>query len=349
MYLLTDVNNINIDSEMTLINDVYTDNNILIAKKNSVLDKRILGKLKLYGIESVALKKNNELPQKTLDENTILTKQKISKKFSEVLKQTETNFNDIVKGKKVNTNSINKTSDELLSVIKKDSDIFNYLYNMNEENAIHKHCINVGVMSKVFAKHLNFSDNESELLGITGFLHDIGKLKLKETILNKTDKISPREFSYIQKHVVHSYNLINDQDIDDKVKIAVLRHHEKLDGSGYFHLNSEDIPTFPRIISIVDIYDALTQDKPYRKKYVPLDALHIMKNEFITKLDYIYLQKFISFVSKTFQDSYCKFNTGEEGTIVYINDNHINKPIVKIDGCVIDLNNETNLEVVEIY
>ena len=96
------------------------------------------------------------------------------------------------------------------------------------------------------------------MLTLCGILHDIGKLLVPNEILSKPDRLTANEYAIIKEHVNLGYQIVKDADIDERVKSAILLHHEKCDGSGYpMGLKSEDIPDFAKIITSADIYDCL--------------------------------------------------------------------------------------------
>ena len=102
-------------------------------------------------------------------------------------------------------------------------------------------------------------------LGTAAILHDIGKIGIKDTILNKEDKLTPDEFDEIMSHPVVGANIISKIDIFKEVTPIVRYHHEKYDGSGYPEgLKGAEIPIEACILSIADSFDAITSDRPYR-------------------------------------------------------------------------------------
>ena len=105
-------------------------------------------------------------------------------------------------------------------------------------------------------------------------LHDIGKLKIDPKILNKKGKLTDEEFEEIKKHPVLGYEIVKDMDLPEKIKEAVLMHHEKINGTGYpSGLKGEEISNYAKIVSICDIYDAMTSTRTYRKRFCPFQVI----------------------------------------------------------------------------
>ena len=97
-------------------------------------------------------------------------------------------------------------------------------------------------------------------------LHNVGKLDIPESILQKPGKLTPEEFEVIEQHTVTGYARMIELDVEEDIILDLVRyHHEKMDGSGYpFHLRGEEIPRIARDFAVIDTFDALTSHRPYR-------------------------------------------------------------------------------------
>jgi diguanylate cyclase (GGDEF)-like protein/PAS domain S-box-containing protein len=138
------------------------------------------------------------------------------------------------------------------------------LYETSHE--IEEHVKRMEGMAVWMGKALNLSDSESDRLFLLAGLHDIGKIAIPKTIIQKTEPLTPDERATLRKHTEIGYRIALSS--PDLVPIAddILAHHEKWDGSGYPRgLKGNEIPFISRIIAIMDAYDAMTSDRPYRK------------------------------------------------------------------------------------
>ena len=143
------------------------------------------------------------------------------------------------------------------------------------------HSINVSTFSLLIGKKI-FGSGRKDLwlLGMGGLLHDVGMTRVPKQIINKPGKLNSAEMAQIHKHPEQAIELLSNHKLDDSVTLACLQHHERLDGSGYPNkLRGNKIHTFARIVAIADAYDALTTDRPYRKKMSHLEALSQMAKE----------------------------------------------------------------------
>lgn len=129
------------------------------------------------------------------------------------------------------------------------------------------HSIRVAKCSVEIAKRLGWSDTELQNLHYVALLHDIGKIGVPDSILNKTSKLSKEEFDFIKKHPVIGSKILKDINMIPEAETGALYHHERYDGSGYpFGLSGNNIPIIARIIGIADSYDAMTSNRVYRAK-----------------------------------------------------------------------------------
>ena len=137
------------------------------------------------------------------------------------------------------------------------------------------HCLNVASMGVLFGNHMGLPDKQLELLGLSGLLHDVGKCLLPKELVNKPDKLTADEFELMKRHTVLGFEYIQHQEgIPEQSALGVLEHHERLDGTGYpRQLTGSGVAGMSRILSVLDVYDALTSDRVYRIRLSPHTAL----------------------------------------------------------------------------
>ncbi|WP_242839655.1 HD-GYP domain-containing protein [Desulfofundulus thermocisternus] len=130
------------------------------------------------------------------------------------------------------------------------------------------HSLRVAWWAKAVAGEMGLSDKEQEMVYIGGLLHDIGKVGVREYILLKTSELTPAEQKEIQSHPGVGAKILEPANLPKEVVEAVLYHHEDYDGGGYPEgIAGEKIPLLARIIRVVDSYDAMMSDRPYRKAF----------------------------------------------------------------------------------
>lgn len=143
-----------------------------------------------------------------------------------------------------------------------------------------KHSIKVAIFSYYIAKKINLSEEQCWNIFIAGLLHDIGKTKLDQSILYKKDKLTDGEFEYIKQHVAFGVELLRKYKIPEDIYRIVEQHHERDDGTGYPKgMKDNEICEEAKILRYADIYDALTSNRSYRKRYTRCQAIEIMTKE----------------------------------------------------------------------
>lgn len=129
------------------------------------------------------------------------------------------------------------------------------------------HSQKVADISVAIAKELDLPSEDIEKIRLAGLVHDIGKLGVKESVLNKPDRLTDEEFRQIQNHSEMGEHILAPIAGDSKILKMVRNHHERYDGTGYpDRLKGDQIPLCARIITVSDAYEAMTSERPYRSK-----------------------------------------------------------------------------------
>lgn len=128
------------------------------------------------------------------------------------------------------------------------------------------HCTRVADMAYNLGKVLGVTDKELELIHIAGDLHDIGKIGIPDSVLNKPGQLEIDEWELMKKHSDIGYNILSKASTFKNVSKIILHHHERWDGKGYPDgLKEEEIPFASRLLALCDSVDAMKSDRPYRK------------------------------------------------------------------------------------
>ena len=159
------------------------------------------------------------------------------------------------------------------------------------------HSVNVGFLAVSLAKSLFKKSTAHDMheLGAGFFLHDLGKVQVDTSIINKPEKLTEEEMNAMKRHPDMGYKVLYETNqLTPECKKIVLQHHERYDGKGYpYGLKGDDIHLYGKMCSIADVFDALTSDRPYRQKLEPFHALKLMKEEMI---DHFHRDLFEQFV-----------------------------------------------------
>ncbi len=140
------------------------------------------------------------------------------------------------------------------------------------------HSLRVAYLSMLIGSKMGLGENELSLLVFSAVLHDVGKLGISQQILLKKGKLTKEEFAVMKRHPIEGKKIV--APINEEAAKIIRHHHEKWNGKGYPDgLKGEEIPLLSRIITVADVFDALTTDRPYRKAYTTGKALEIMISE----------------------------------------------------------------------
>ncbi|MGI6751307.1 MAG: HD-GYP domain-containing protein [Anaerovoracaceae bacterium] len=175
--------------------------------------------------------------------------------------------------------SINNAKRQIESIVDEIFKNKNLMVNMIDmkvfDDYTYYHSVNVAVLSIVLGVALDLDREELCNLGFAALFHDIGKVFIDLDLLNKAGKLSSEEFEELKSHsLLGSEHIKKGYGISHSSCIAIMDHHEKYGGGGYpNNLKGESISWYGRIISVADVYDALTSDRPYRKALLPSDAM----------------------------------------------------------------------------
>ncbi len=208
-----------------------------------------------------------------------------------------------------------------------------------------KHSVDVATMSMIIAKKYGLSEKEIYEIGIAGLLHDIGKSKIPNEVLNKPGRLTDDEFSLMKQHTLLGYQILkNKKDISPGVKMGVLQHHEKINGKGYpLGLSTEKIDIYAKILSVADIYDALVTERPYKKAFSQRDAVEMIMS-LTGELDITAMKSFLGSVILYPANSIVQLSNGEKAKVVENDPDYILRPKVVglMSGRVYDLAKDIN-------
>lgn len=336
---------------MTVHEDVFNSLGVLILNRDTLLDRWQIEKVLVNGIDKIRVRLTENDSLYAVQEEDIPSvydygkikafKEKYEAKVDEVTHIIK----EIGRGVAVDVQTVSQISRHIIKEFSTVSEVINYLHLARPlDDYTYSHSLNVSLMSIIIAKWLNLSDEETDELATAGLLHDIGKTKIPQRLLQKPGKLTTSEFEEVKKHTVLGYMMM-DSIIDATInmKYSVLMHHEKIDGSGYpIGSLDESIPLFPKIVAIADIYDAMTSNRSYRNRMCPFEVIRNFEMQTFGKLDTRVLTVFLKNIANSYVNDFVELNSGEMCEVVYINPNRIWQPIVRSGEEFIDLSRDND-------
>lgn len=350
---------------MAVAEDIYNFNNQLVLAKGTVLTDDIITRLEFYSIISIYVEDevSSDLePKKPTGyielQDSYSERLQASPQFQEFKKKYEWQVDDfhntlanvIEKNIPLDVDDLMGSISGLLNESEKNVSLFDMLHNMREYNdSTYSHCMNVALICNTFAKWMKFSDEDIFTVTLCGLMHDVGKLTVPLDILNKPSKLTDEEFNIIKQHPVNGYRVLLRQHLDTTICATALLHHEKCDGSGYpYGLLGHRLDRFTKMVTIADIYDAMTSARVYRGPLCPFKVVEIIEEEGYQKYDPDYLLTFLSHIVNTYISYRVRLSNGQEGEVVYINKHKLGRPTIKCGNEFIDLSAHPELDILSI-
>lgn len=271
--------------------------------------------------------------------------------YNQAIKISRNIVEDIRFGRELYLNPVKICSIQICKFLNHDTNILTLLNSVQDKNPyMYSHPVNVAFLSFVIGKWLNLDYMNLVNLVRAGLLHDIGKAKIKDSLLNKTEALTLEEMEKMKSHPVVSYKILEHvNEFDLEVLHGVLFHHERMDGTGYpLGIKGDKISLFGRIIAIADTFDAITATKTYYQRKSPLKAVEEIQANSFNQLDPYICKIFVNNILDYYIGKAIRLSNEQVGSIVYINPIEITKPLVLCENEYCDLSVERDIEVVEL-
>ena len=359
--IITDISNITVNNEYSIISsfdlmegmaipcEIYYRNNGVysVALRNSSLSK-----LSLIQLQKLELTYGNIFVKTSNYENlqNIITFFKENKQFNAFINSLNHIREDVdtILDEAYTSQKLDKQASESVSFNIKNnvisfsaSQIIQAITNVRNDNRyLYNHSVHVAFLNGLMGKWLRLEDEQIQQLVKIGFLHDIGKTKIPDEILNKPGALTEEEFNVIKLHPIYSFNmLINAGESDKDVLIAVRGHHEKTNGTGYPDgLTYERLSLFARITTISDIYDAMVSKRIYKDAQSPFDVLDEFSRGRFSNLDTHLINVFLQNMPSELLGKKVVLTDGRIGKVAYVNANKYAFPLINVDGEIIQTN-----------
>lgn len=276
-----------------------------------------------------ATSKMQKIKKRSFDDNL----KRASKLYSEAKQLQAKAFEFIREGKKIDLAPVVDMTDSFIEVLFEDPDALMCVSQIRaKDEYLLEHSINVSLLLTLFAQYLELPKEEISAIALGGFLHDLGKVKISDEILNKPGRLTHDEFGEVRKHVEFGLEIIDDLGtVSDISRKVVAEHHERLDGSGYFQqLSGDEISKYGRMAAIVDVYDALTAERSYKNGLVATKAFKFLMDNMVTMFDPALVEKFIRCVGVFPVGTLVELKSHKLGIVIRANTRNPLRPTVRV-------------------
>jgi len=350
---------------MVLADHVFSNEGTILIKKGTVLTDSKIQKIKLNNTETVLVKskekwesvKRERIAKVELNPYAAIPVEQrpefkeFTKHYEVASVQTKKYIMAIGAGAEIKLDELFSLTDGIMNKLSMKSHVLTFLASIRStDEHTFTHSNNVSLLCNLFSHWLKYNETDTLQLTTAGILHDVGKTKIPLEILNKKGRLTDDEFKIIKTHTELGYKILKDQPIPTSIKLAALMHHEKINGQGYpLRVTGDKIDTFAKIVSICDIYDAMTANRVYRAKICPFEVIRTFERSVYGELDTEFLLIFLRNIAETYVGSPVKLSDSRHGTVMFINKLNLSKPIVRLDnGEMLDLSHIDELSISEI-
>ncbi|MCL6605863.1 MAG: HD-GYP domain-containing protein [Paenibacillus sp.] len=221
---------------------------------------------------------------------------------------------------------------------------------LNEQDYNYHNAVLSALTSYKIAQWCNYPQKDWMQAAFAGLLHDIGNAKVDPALLHKAEMLSSEEKEEVRRHTTYGYQFLrNVTAINEGVRLAALQHHEKIDGSGYpLRLEGTQIHFYAKIVAVADIYHAMTRERAYRKAESPYLVLEQILKESFGKLDPVIVQTFIQKTTELYNGTQIRLSDGRNGEIIFTDRSNPTRPMVQVEGKIVNLAIERDLHIQEI-
>ncbi len=335
-----------------LLGNVFNQYGLHVLSNEKVLDAEDIYKLQRHNIEYVEIQRRvHAFESVPKDVKTQAIIKNVQPHFDEAVSGVMNLFGQALEEGKIDGDSVQQSFIPLVDSLKQEKDVVSLLLTLNgKDDYTFHHSVQVGMISYFLAKWLDYSEMDSLFIGKSGYLHDIGKSRVDNTLLQKPAMLTTEEFEVIKNHTVYGSEIIEKSKLGSEIAAVALQHHERLNGKGYPHgMTAKEIHPLAKIVAVADVYSAMISSRVYKEKRDLLVVLKELYRLSFSELDPVIVHTFISHMMPNFIGKKVALKDGQIGYIVMINPSDYFRPLIQIEQKFFDLSKLRSLEIETIY
>ncbi len=338
---------------MVLARSLVNDDMVVVISEDTSLTKAHITRLNFLNIPVVYVKDEYELSSNYQTASAVFSRSNaFVKDYSSVVGDAQEIFDKVGEGKPEHVESAKNIVTTSIAPLSRNSGVIDYLFELNHlASDVYQHSLRVSILAGVIAKWMHFNHEKRRDIMLAGFLHDIGKTKLPQRILDKNpDMLQGVDYETYIKHTVDGQHILNNlPGISDGVKLAAMQHHERMDGSGFpFGSKGREINPYASIVAIADIYDNITTEREGYVKQTPFDAITYITEHLYTSLDPIVCIPVLTHIKDAFLGSKVTLSNGLSGMIASFPNDFAARPVISIsEEDLVNLNEHPEIKIIE--
>jgi putative nucleotidyltransferase with HDIG domain len=324
--------------------DIFNKSGALVVPANTKLKGDDISKLINHRINLAEIEYSGEQVRE-------IPANSVSMMLDDATDQVKKAFDSIRYGHRIPLTDMKRS---LIPVIRQAAEPGNLFQLLNmlrsKDDHTYKHNVGVGVLATLIGRWLKLDETELSVLALAGTLHDIGKMKVSNDIIHKPGKLTFDEYELMKKHTIWGYEMLKKTaGSSHRLAIVALQHHEREDGSGYpFGLSNDKIDPFSKIVSIADVFHAMTSQRSYHAASSFFTVIKQMNSDVFGKLNAKIFFMFMKKMMESMVGSEAVLTDGRKVKIVLANPYDPINPLVMYDDQFMDLSKDRTLQLQEI-
>ncbi|WP_313641644.1 HD-GYP domain-containing protein [Paenibacillus sp.] len=337
---------------------LFTKGKILLPRDLDILEAFLIGQVEIEGVQGEvtpdAVKKTSK--QTSLKAGAIINESILAQsnsplhdEYDKMLALIRTSYRSVTAA----SLPIFELRSQLESLIGhlKDYNVLKFTpRTLKDEDYNYHNAVLSALTSYKIAQWCGYPQKDWMQIAFAGLLHDIGNAKVDSSLLHKPEPLNSGEIEEVRRHTTYGYQLLrNVTAINEGVRLTALQHHEKVDGSGYpLKLEGTQIHFYAKVVAVADIFHAMTLERAYRKAQSPYLVLEQILTESFGKLDPVIVQTFIQKSTDLFSGTRIRLSDGRHGQIIFTDRANPTRPMIKVEGAIVNLMVERELYIQEI-
>lgn len=260
-------------------------------------------------------------------------------------------FETITMSRKIPLMEIRQEVIPVVHKISRNPDIFALFEAVKaKDDYTYQHNIGVGVLATLIGRWMGLDESELSILSVAATLHDVGKLKIPNEILNKPGKLTAEEYELMKQHTVYGYEMLKETPgLNPRIALVALQHHEREDGRGYpLGIQKDEIDIFSAIVAVADVFHAMSSKRPYHDPISFHEIVRQMSQGKFGELNPHIVSVFLDNMLKKLVGKQVVLTDGRMGEVVLLNPHLLERPLVKVEDQFLDLSHCKDVHIMEI-